>query len=555
MKTCFTLAYLSCSLAGAQTVVYVDDSATGANDGTSWQDAFTDLQDAFDVASHDDQIWVAEGVYRPSQTLDRTAAFESWAPAYGAFLGNETSLAERAGSIEETVLTGDLAGDDGPGFTNRSDNSFHVIVVPTFSFGAYWDGFTVRGGHADGTAEQGRGGAAWADFWAYGSFVSCIFEDNFAIEGGALFLTDVDTVRDCVFRDNLAASFGGAVYSEGYESSPRFLHCVFLRNVAQTGGGGALYGYADTVAGCELVGNRADGTLEGGGAALMNVAFVNCTVYRNSAVGSAAGCGGIAGSGFLTVLNTILWENVDDTGFTAGAQVRGWYPGYPRDSCIQGWASGEEGNFAGQPRFEDPLGADGLPGTGDEDLALRAGSPCADRGDEGAWKAHFGPADLAGNPRTVNALACNETERAGVIDLGARERQSLDVTSSYCQPSPTVAGLEPWIDTPCGVSLADGPFDVSLAPAPDTWGFLLAGTRSDRALWSGAVLCIDGPFVVLGIGRAKAGQIALTVDPASAPLAPHLVAGSTWFVQGVLRDPASPTVPALSDAASIVFRP
>lgn len=45
---------------------YVKIDATGLHDGSSWQDAFTDLQDAIAVTFPGDEIWVAQGTYYPS---------------------------------------------------------------------------------------------------------------------------------------------------------------------------------------------------------------------------------------------------------------------------------------------------------------------------------------------------------------------------------------------------------------------------------------------------------------------------------------------------------
>jgi predicted outer membrane repeat protein len=48
-------------------IYYVDSDAAGANDGSSWDDAFNYLQDALSAASSGDEIRVAQGIYRPSE--------------------------------------------------------------------------------------------------------------------------------------------------------------------------------------------------------------------------------------------------------------------------------------------------------------------------------------------------------------------------------------------------------------------------------------------------------------------------------------------------------
>ncbi|UCG51826.1 MAG: hypothetical protein JSW58_16935 [Candidatus Latescibacterota bacterium] len=52
------VVFLSCA---AEAVIYVKADATGANDGTSWTDAYTHLQVALSSSSSGDTIWVAAG--------------------------------------------------------------------------------------------------------------------------------------------------------------------------------------------------------------------------------------------------------------------------------------------------------------------------------------------------------------------------------------------------------------------------------------------------------------------------------------------------------------
>jgi hypothetical protein len=67
--TLTTGLFLGNSVGRAQTVIYVDDDATEANDGPSRLSAYTHLQDALaDAAKSDNgvtEIRVARGVYKP----------------------------------------------------------------------------------------------------------------------------------------------------------------------------------------------------------------------------------------------------------------------------------------------------------------------------------------------------------------------------------------------------------------------------------------------------------------------------------------------------------
>jgi predicted outer membrane repeat protein len=128
---------------------------------------------------------------------------------YGGFAGGETSLSQRDLATNVAILSGDLAGDDASNvFT---DNSLHVLNGAGGNSSTVYDGFTVRGGNADGSANDGRGGG-----------ILCVTGDN-------------PTVRNCTFTANRCALGGGAGYINN--SSPTFLSCTFDANFGASFGG------------------------------------------------------------------------------------------------------------------------------------------------------------------------------------------------------------------------------------------------------------------------------------------------------------------------------
>ena len=110
-------------------VLFVDQSASGANDGSSWANAFNYLQDALQAAIPGTDILVAAGTYRPDQgggyTLGDTDAYfdliTTDVAIYGGLAGTEDpatlDLEARDFVTNETIISADVNGDDGTDFT------------------------------------------------------------------------------------------------------------------------------------------------------------------------------------------------------------------------------------------------------------------------------------------------------------------------------------------------------------------------------------------------------------------------------------------------------
>lgn len=154
------------TLSAQTTIWYVDIDATGTDAGTSWGNAFTDLQSALDAADAADQIWVAEGVYRPEvyQAFETPAgdsakgyfytaiaAAGSNAKDYailGGFDGTETNASQRDPDAHPTVLRGSptVTFECGVVGTGRSP---HILYLQNVGNGFRLDGFELRNAYND----------------------------------------------------------------------------------------------------------------------------------------------------------------------------------------------------------------------------------------------------------------------------------------------------------------------------------------------------------------------------------------------------------------------
>lgn len=209
----------------AQNRYYVNATASGANTGLSWPDAFTELQKALQTAQPGDEVWVAQGLYFPDTSTDRSISFElsSGVKLYGGFAGTETVLGERDWQAHLTVLSGDIGT---PG--DSTDNTYNVVYMLEPDTSTLLDGFVIR----DGAATY-SGGAPSRDRRRCGGGLYIMGEDGDAYPD----------IRNCRFLHNTAFGFGGGVMVNGGSDgsvAPRFIRCVFELNRTMSGSGGGV---------------------------------------------------------------------------------------------------------------------------------------------------------------------------------------------------------------------------------------------------------------------------------------------------------------------------
>ncbi len=388
-----TAAAVSLTAQGGS-VLYVDDDAPPGGDGLSWETAYRFLQDALiDARGPFDgvcELRIAQGVYRPDRdevnpegTGDRADEFNLdegliVLGGYAGLIGRDPD--DRDIEQYETILCGDLAGNDGEDFENNDENSLHVVRV--FGSGGLLEGVTIRNGHANEVGDSnGAGlkstsssgytvrsctftGNACNDF-AGGlelgeslvdnctfvgnragisggaaatkavTFTDCIFESNSAFEGGAVSTAGEELFAGCVFRGN-TADRGGAVAVTS--NDPVFARCTFIENVATgvndplRGGGAIVADYPFKAYGCYFLSNQAE---VGGAIAGFNRIYVlaNC-VFQNNVAKEFGGATFFDDCDESLILNSTMSLNV--AGISGGGHfnIGGSFDGMDLVNCV-----------------------------------------------------------------------------------------------------------------------------------------------------------------------------------------------------------------------------
>lgn len=297
--------------AGAQTRYYVTpDGTTAPQVENAWSGPFFTLQNALEMAQPGDEIWV-QGLEKGAvyTVPDKVTPFtlKAGVRLYGGFRGNETRVDERATQGKaydftyRSVLSADLNGDDRidptsliyTGNDSRKDNAVRVLVVSVNCASAdnknrdrsVVDGFTVRGGHAEG-ADGGGILVQGGEYACAYTLSRLFFFNNYASRGGAVFVdetaneaTNTSLVDRCVVYNNAAGQ----------------------RGVLANAGGGLWIDGAGVVVNTSVFNNE-----NGGIRIAPTVRVVNSTVTRNTVAGIDLT---LADQGDFHVLNTVIWGN------------------------------------------------------------------------------------------------------------------------------------------------------------------------------------------------------------------------------------------------------
>ncbi len=416
-----TILLSSVGIINASTI-YVDGNAAGGNNGSSWTDAYTQLQVALNAATSGDEVWVAKGTYFPTTMVggtnvrDKAFQMKNGVSIYGGFAGTETNHAQRTdygfGETNETILSGDFNGDDvisGSGatlaITGNTENAYHVFHHPagyTLTSTAVLDGFTIKGGNADGSTD----------------------------DGGGIYNADGQTpsINNCYFIGNEAKDEGGGMANQNL-SSPVITNCTFTKNYSGDGGtygGGA--GLANTssspqIINCLFVGNRVDGGLNDNGGGILNdgstATLTNCTFTENYSK-HGGGIFNKDGSDAL-IINCIIWGNTINGG--NGIQVRNDNsdPTFTNCDIEGGWDGAGVSNSGSTPiNGGGNINADpqfvGSTLNVHHPYSIWGTSPCADAGYGGA---NSQPYDIRGAGFDRKLSKTDGT--AGTIDMGAYE--------------------------------------------------------------------------------------------------------------------------------------
>lgn len=296
---------------------FVDVNATGDGTGLDWTNAYTTIQAALADPTMDgignDQVLVADGVYKPTTTSDRSISFEleenvDW---FGGYAGaSAISPFERDPIEHPSILSGEINSP------NTNDNSLHVIHAAGGITGlTVIDGFTIERGAAVGVSGNGNGDGGGIAIDGAPTLSNLTVRDNQAVTGGGISVRNTGSLNlsRSTVRDNEGA---GLAIVQGAPDSA-VTNSTFSGNHATRGG--AMQLRSSTV----LNNVTLDGNTAGQFPAIFMSAesFGETTTIRNSLVGETIGSLGAAG-GYL-IEDSAISQPCPENAFCTNVQIAG----------------------------------------------------------------------------------------------------------------------------------------------------------------------------------------------------------------------------------------
>ncbi len=434
LKTLAVAIFMGCSVLSTQAQIYVDAAATGAKNGSSWDDAYTDLQAALDVAAENAEIRVASGTYKPTaapddstdDNKDKAFHFNKNLVLKGSY--NPATKAQDFAT--PSILSGDFNDDDAisddGSITKNTENAYHVLITHGLTTATRIEGFLITGGYANGADFISYSGKKFFDNFGGGmanissspSIDNTVFSENKAYGGGGMFNdTSSPNIVNTVFSRN-NGNDGGGMYNTS--SSPNIVNTVFSRNKAQFGGG--IY---NTSSFPSIVNTVFSGNLTlflGSGmynTSSSSPSIVNSTFSENVANTLSGGIHNNAVS-TPTIYNSVFYGNGSDIVNSSTTSTTTGGNNFSENYEETGFTRLTADPFLDS---ENPKGADEKWFTTDDGLQpSSATSPITDAGD--ATKL---PSDLDGD--TTKAIPFDITGRSRIagaaVDVGAYEHDSV----------------------------------------------------------------------------------------------------------------------------------
>lgn len=472
--------------------IYVAADATGSNDGTSWVNAYTSLQDALAVVKSNQTIWIKRGTYKP-HTSDKGIPFlitKENVKIYGGFAGTETAINQRVLGANETILSGDLNGDDvnqttyASNFNNttRQDNSLRIIDIRNTGNNLLLDGLTISDAH--NTSDSSNGVAiVKSSSVAKLTIRNSIFKNNVSGAGGAGISAEFNlnstsivgelTIENCQFTNNMGRWASG-VYGftrSNTDVNVNISNSLFSGNIAADN---AVH-KGDTGSSMFFI------NLSGNNTSDLNIGITNCTFVNNQDTGTTSPISStqratlvLAQANVNTtptnaiVSNCVFWGNRNVGGSIARSIT---------DSTVSPLTSLVVRNSIDEANFNDssitsktntstanPLFVDAI----NSNFTLQTTSPAVNSGNNADVTT---TKDLAGNTRILNTT----------VDMGCYERElicgdvlNIQLAKSNTNPSNAVISWDHIVNN-------TGPFDLIYVESgqPTSSGTLVTGITTN----------------------------------------------------------------------------